>query len=78
MKYRAFHDRKLVINVKFSTNFFLQMQIPRNGDGNIFLVKKILCTDSHKSAFETKIRKHFMIYGKELMIILRILQGRVI
>ena len=49
------------------------MQIPCNSDGDIFLVRLILCTDSDNHAFETKIRKHFMIYGKELMIILRII-----
>ena len=43
---------------------FLPMQTPRNFDGHIFLVRMILCTDSDNRAFETKIRKYFMIYGE--------------
>ena len=48
------------------------MQISYNSDGNIFLASILLCTASVNRAFETKIRKCFMIYGKKLIIILRI------
>ena len=49
------------------------MQIPCNSDGDIFLVRIILCTDSDNRAFETKISNYFMTYAKKLIIILRIL-----
>ena len=52
---------------------FQQMQISNNCDRDIFLVSIILCTDSDNSAFKTKTRKYFMINGKNMIIILRIL-----